>query len=254
MRFVGRVLSESGADPLVRGRRHRRPRLHPDGRTRGSGADGGVRPTFTAHYIRCLAVGVVFSIGAMAQSAPNAQEASRAAMAASVDKQRASILIQVNSVLGKPATPVGSFFSAPWVEAAFAEPACDTIASPELDRLIEQNSKTQGVKPELIRAVISQESANRPCALSPKGAQGLMQLMPATSAQFGVSDPFDAQQNVEAGTKLLKQLLEKYAGDVSLTLSAYNAGSGRVDRDGGVPQIPETMKYVTDILGKLPKP
>jgi len=197
---------------------------------------------------------VSLSIGIMAQSPPTAQDAARAAMAASVDKQRASILIQVNSVPGKPATPVGSFFSAPWVEAAFAEPTCDAIASPELDRLIEQNSKTQGVKPELIRAVISQESANRPCAVSPKGAQGLMQLMPATSAQFGISDPFDPQQNVEGGTKLLKQLLEKYAGDVSLTLSAYNAGSGRVDRDGGVPQIPETMKYVTDILGKLPKP
>ena len=80
-----------------------------------------------------------------------------------------------------------------------------------------------------------------------------MQLMPATADQFGVSDPFDPKQNVEAGTKLLKQLLAKYGGDVSLTLSAYNAGSGRVDRDGGVPQIPETQKYVTDILGKLDK-
>src|SRR5260370_34451927 len=145
----------------------------------------------------------------MGQSPPTAQDAARAAMAGSVDKQRASILIQVNSVLGKPAALTGSFFSAPWVEAVFAEPTCDAIASPELDRLIEQNSKTQGVKPELIRAVISQESANRPCAVSPKGAQGLMQLMPATAAQFGVSDPFDPKQNVEAGTKLLKQLLAK---------------------------------------------
>ncbi len=127
------------------------------------------------------------------------------------------------------------------------------MATTELDQLIDQNSKTQGVKSELIRAVISQESANRPCAVSVKGAQGLMQLMPATAEQFGVSDPFDPKQNVEAGTKLLKQLLAKYGGDVSLTLSAYNAGSGRVDRDGGVPQIPETQKYVTDILGKLDK-
>src|SRR5258708_9162956 len=168
-------------------------------------------------------------------------------MAAFDDKQRASILIQVNSATGKSAAPTGSFFSAPWVETALtgivALPACDPIANPELDQLIEQNSKTQGVKPELIRAVISQESANRPCALSPKGAQGLMQLMPATAAQFGVSDPFDPKQNVEAGTKLLKELLAKYGGDVSLTPSAYNAGSGRGDRDGGVPQIPQTLQY-----------
>jgi soluble lytic murein transglycosylase-like protein len=193
----------------------------------------------------------------MAQSQPNAQEAANAAMKASVEKQRASILIQVNSASGKAAAPASSFFTAPWVESpslsSVATPACDAIASAELDQLIDLNSKTQGVKPELIRAVISQESANRPCALSPKGAQGLMQLMPATADQFGVSDPFDPKQNVEAGTKLLKLLLVKYGGDISLTLSAYNAGSGRVDRDGGVPQIPETQKYVTDILGKLPK-
>src|SRR6266404_3885267 len=87
-----------------------------------------------------MLVSVSLSVAAMGQSAPNAQDAARAAMAASVDKQRASILIQVNSVLGKPAMPVGSFFSAPWVEAAFAEPTCDAIASPDLDKLIEQNS------------------------------------------------------------------------------------------------------------------
>jgi len=201
--------------------------------------------------------GFVLSTGAMAQSQSNAQEIANAAMKASVEKQRVSILIQVNSATGKAAAPVASFFTAPWVEASqmneVSPPVCDPIGTSELDQLIEQNSKTHGVKRELIRAVISQESANRPCAVSPKGAQGLMQLMPATAEQFGVTDPFDPKQNVEAGVKLLKQLLAKYAGDVSLTLSAYNAGFGRVDRDGGVPQIPETQKYVTDILEKLPK-
>jgi soluble lytic murein transglycosylase-like protein len=77
--------------------------------------------------------------------------------------------------------------------------------------------------------------------------------MPATSEQFGVGDPFDAKQNVEAGTKLLKQLLAKYNGDMARTLAAYNAGSGIVDRVGGIPAIAETMKYVTSILAKLPK-
>jgi soluble lytic murein transglycosylase-like protein len=123
----------------------------------------------------------------------------------------------------------------------------------DLDKLVEQNSQQQGVKAELIRAVIAQESGARPCAVSGKGAQGMMQLMPATSEQFGVKDPFDARQNVEAGTKLLKQLLTKYNNDVSLALAAYNAGSGRVDKDGGVPQIPETQNYVSDIQAKFPK-
>jgi soluble lytic murein transglycosylase-like protein len=127
------------------------------------------------------------------------------------------------------------------------------MATAELEQLIEQNSKLHGVKSDLIRAVIDQESGNRPCAVSSKGAQGLMQLMPGTADELGVADPFNAKQNVEAGTKLLKQLLAKYNGDVALTLAAYNAGSGRVDRDGGVPAIPETLSYVTQILAKLPK-
>ena len=197
--------------------------------------------------------GIVLSVAAWAQSPVGPQ-------AASVQKQRAAILIQAASVTGKPAVQPGSFFTVPWVEAAvagvvpsFAPPLCDPIATPQLDKLIEDSSKQEGVKPELIRAVISQESGSRPCAVSSKGAQGLMQLMPATAAQFNVSDPFDPKQNVEAGTRLLKQLLAKYNGDVPLTLSAYNAGSARVDQDGGIPSIPETMKYVTSILAKLPK-
>jgi len=119
--------------------------------------------------------------------------------------------------------------------------------------LIEENAKRQSVRADLLRAVIGQESGSRPCAVSPKGAQGLMQLMPAVAEQFGVHDPLDPKQNVEAGTKLLKQLLTKYNGDMRLALSAYNAGPERVDREGGVPQIPETINYVTDILSKLPR-
>jgi hypothetical protein len=180
---------------------------------------------------------------------------SQAAMAASIAKQRASVLQQVSAITGKAAPASGSFFTAPWIDsiAAFAGPPCDPMPTEELDKLIEENSSGQGVKSDLIRAVISEESGNRPCAVSPKGAQGLMQLMPETAGQFGVKDPFDPKENVEAGTKLLKQLLEKYSGDLKLTLSAYNAGSGRVDQEGGVPPIPETMNYVTDILTKLSK-
>lgn len=182
-------------------------------------------------------------------------DAIRSAMAASLAKQRVAVLQQVSGVMGKAPTPAASFFTVPWVETPvpFSTPPCDPIPAAELDKLVEQNSQEQGVKADLIRGVIAQESGARPCAVSWKGAQGLMQLMPATSELFGVRDPFDPHQNVEAGTKLLKQLLTKYKDDVSLALAAYNAGEGRVDRDGGVPQIQETQNYVSDIQAKLSK-
>jgi soluble lytic murein transglycosylase-like protein len=122
----------------------------------------------------------------------------------------------------------------------------------KLDPLVNGAAKSEGVDPQLVQAVIDQESASKPCAVSVKGAQGLMQLMPATAAELGVKDAFDAKQNVEAGTRFLKQLLTKYNGDVSLALGAYNAGAGRVDHDGGIPEIPETINYVKDILAKVP--
>lgn len=191
----------------------------------------------------------------LAQTVPESPDSARTTMASAIEQQRASVQKQVTSVTGKTTSP-GSFFTVPWVDgmaSRFIPPPCDPMATQELDQLIEKNSKEQGVKPDLIRAVINQESGNRPCAVSSKGAQGLMQLMPETAAELGVGDPFNAKQNVEGGTKLLKTLLAKYKGDVALTLAAYNAGSGRVDRDGGIPDIPETMGYVTQILARLPK-
>ncbi len=183
------------------------------------------------------------------------QTAAESSMAASLAMQRASVLKQVAGVMGKAPTPAASFFTVPWVETPvpFSSPPCDPMPAADLDKLVEQNSQQQGVKADLIRGVIMQESGAHACAVSWKGAQGLMQLMPATSEQLGVKDPFDPRQNVEAGTKLLKQLLAKYNNDVSLALAAYNAGEGRVDKDGGVPQIQETQNYVTDIQAKLPK-
>jgi soluble lytic murein transglycosylase-like protein len=179
----------------------------------------------------------------------------KSAMAESIAKQRIAVIKQVSSVMGKAPVPAASFFTVPWVETPvpFSMPPCDPLPAAELDKLVLESAQQQGVKEDLIRAVIAEESGARPCAVSWKGAQGLMQLMPATAEQFGVKDPFDPRQSVEGGTKLLKQLLTKYKDDVSLTLAAYNAGEGRVDQDGGVPQIPETQKYVNDIESKLPK-
>jgi soluble lytic murein transglycosylase-like protein len=103
----------------------------------------------------------------------------------------------------------------------------------------------------LLRAVIERESAYRPCVVSPAGAQGLMQLMPATAGEFGVDNPFDPGQNIDAGAKYLKQLMERYKGDLGLALAAYNAGPTTVDRSAGSPAIPETQDYVRAILDKL---
>lgn len=128
---------------------------------------------------------------------------------------------------------------------------CEPMAKEELDEVVKTASAKEGVNPDLVRLMIGKESASKPCAVSPKGAQGLMQLMPATADELGVLDPLDPRQNVEGGTRLLKRLLTKYNGDVALALGAYNAGSGRVDRAGGVPQIPETMNYVSDIMSRF---
>lgn len=192
-----------------------------------------------------------------------AAAAAQAAMAASIAKQKESVKAQASSVSHKPVSEAAAFFTAPWVDApapsapgAFAMAAtniamCDPLPTGDLDKLITESAQRESVRADLIRAVIGEESANRPCAVSTKGAQGLMQLMPATAEQFGVKDPFDPKQNVDGGTRLLKQLLDKYGGDLAKTLSAYNAGSVRVDDADGVPPIAETENYVADILSKL---
>jgi soluble lytic murein transglycosylase-like protein len=117
--------------------------------------------------------------------------------------------------------------------------------------MIDAAAQSHSVQPKLLRAVMEQESGLRPCALSSKGAQGLMQLMPDTAGQFGVDDAFDPKQNIEGGARYLKELLDKYKGDLPLALGAYNAGPASVDQAGKVPDIPETRDYVAAILKKL---
>jgi len=105
----------------------------------------------------------------------------------------------------------------------------------------------------LVRAVIRMESGGRTAAVSPKGAMGLMQLMPGTARMLGVEDPFDPVQNLEGGIKYLSQLSDKYQGDLVKTLAAYNAGPGRVDSYGGVPPFAETRNYVKNVLSTYRK-
>jgi soluble lytic murein transglycosylase-like protein len=120
------------------------------------------------------------------------------------------------------------------------------------DDLIEQHSTAQRVQPELVRAVIQAESAFNPAARSVKGAMGLMQLMPATAAAYGVVDAYDPRDNIRAGVAYLRSLLTRYNDKVELALAAYNAGPGAVDRYGyAVPPYRETINYVSRIRGSL---
>jgi len=112
--------------------------------------------------------------------------------------------------------------------------------------IIDAASVRHGVDAALLFALIEVESSYRPNAVSPKGAMGLMQLMPATAQQYAVADPYDPSDNVEAGTQHLRSLLDRY--DVDSALAAYNAGEGSVRKFGGVPPFPETRRYVTKIL------
>ena len=100
--------------------------------------------------------------------------------------------------------------------------------------------------------VMLQESGFRPCAVSTAGAAGLMQIMPETADDLGLQDPFDPAANVDAGARYLKQMLDRYHGNTALALAAYNAGPGRTDKSNGIPQIAETVGYVSRILEAIP--
>ncbi len=131
---------------------------------------------------------------------------------------------------------------------------CPALESGEVESLIAAAAKRESLTPELVRAVMRQESRFKPCAVSVKGAQGLMQLMPATAAQFHVSDPFDPEQNVKAGAAFLKQLLTKYNGDLRLALVAYNAGATRADHLEPSQYPLETQDYLANIFAELGNP
>jgi len=127
-------------------------------------------------------------------------------------------------------------------------PALRLQPNTQLAELIQQQSQAQQVDPDLVKAVIRQESGFNPKAVSHVGAQGLMQLMPGTASGLGVTDSFNPQQNVAGGAKYLKNLLNKYDQSVPMALAAYNAGPGAVDKYHGVPPYKETQNYVKNVM------
>jgi soluble lytic murein transglycosylase-like protein len=134
--------------------------------------------------------------------------------------------------------------------AAPAPEAKPTPAPPQvtLDDLIRVSSARHGLDPALIRSMIAAESAGHPRAVSPKGAAGLMQIMPGTARVLGVADVFDPGNNVEAGTTYIRQLLDRYGHDLTLALAAYNAGPGTVQSYQGLPPYRETDTYIRRVI------
>jgi soluble lytic murein transglycosylase-like protein len=122
-------------------------------------------------------------------------------------------------------------------------------ASRSIGMQIRDAAERYGLSEQLVAAVIRVESGFNPRAVSPKGAQGLMQLMPATASQLGVRDAFDIVENIDGGVRHLRGLIERFANNLPLALAAYNAGEKAVQQHGGIPPYPETEQYVARILG-----
>lgn len=123
--------------------------------------------------------------------------------------------------------------------------------APYIEGLIDKHAALNGLSPDLVRAVIQQESGGNPRDVSTAGAQGLMQLMPEEAQEFGVHDPFNPEQNIAAGTRMLKGLMRDFKGDLPLALAAYNAGAPTVRKYNGIPPYPETQNYVKNIMKML---
>src|SRR5262245_42559522 len=140
-------------------------------------------------------------------------------------------------------------------EVPYPEPEVEAAAAPveaaaevPYGAIIDKFAAEQGVDAKLVRALVQVESAYQPRARSPKGAMGLMQLMPATARQYGVADPYDPTSNIEAGIKHLKSLLQRFPKSIALALAAYNAGEAAVLRFNAIPPYTETRNYVSRIL------
>ncbi|MCZ2154305.1 MAG: lytic transglycosylase domain-containing protein [Bryobacterales bacterium] len=148
-------------------------------------------------------------------------------------------------------TPSTVTFPSASAIASSAPEDCRPLDAAIAEAYIRDSSRREGVSADLIREVVRKESGFNPCAVSPKGAMGMMQLTPATAASLGVDDPYDPRQNIDGGVRLMKRLLDKYRGRPDLALAAYNAGEAPVDAAQRVPDYQETQEYVSTIMKRV---
>lgn len=189
------------------------------------------------------AEGIANTEARAAQQRSAARQVAAAAEGTALAVQRQSVARQVAAAL-RFAPPPGTAAAEP------AFPTCEPLPPAQVEPLLAAAARREDLSLDLLRAVARRESGFRPCAVSRAGAAGLMQLMPASIRQLGVSNAFDPKESIDSGARLLKDLLIRYGGNVALSLGAYNAGPGRVDAAAGVPPIPETIDYVRAILGE----
>lgn len=176
----------------------------------------------------------------------------------SLQRQTSSVQRQ----LGRARRNNDGFFVSSWFSdnpvnplasaAGFTPPAdCEPLDNTIAEAFMRESATREGISLDLVREVARRESGFYPCAVSPKGAMGMMQLMPDTAESLGVADPFDPRENIDGGVRLLRRLLDKYKGRPDLALAAYNAGEGAVDKANGVPDFAETREYVGAIMQKV---
>jgi len=185
---------------------------------------------------RRLAVGMVLALAALACASARADEL--------LYYEKDGQLVFTNTPSRRDVKPVPRLRGGPAQRS-------NTLPATPYDPYIDMVARDNGVDPTLVKAVALVESGFNARARSSKGAQGLMQLMPQTAAQYGVTNIHDPYQNLTAGAKHLRELLDRYEGDVTLALAAYNAGSGAVTRYGGVPAYAETRDYVKKVQSKM---
>ena len=159
--------------------------------------------------------------------------------------------VDQNGVIHFSNAPTDPRYKKVWVDRSRTR-LTPTVPSTQLHhtitQTITQTSNQHQLDPDLVRAIIRAESSFDPEAVSPRGAMGLMQLMPETASSLNVSNPYDPEQNISGGARYLRHLLDRFGGDVRLALAAYNAGESRVLRESRIPPISETREYVRRVM------